>query len=153
MAVSFLHVLMTTHDGFYRLQPPRLEKLTDTFIFFGEQCFGIAHHLFQSIGGKFHRSVLVHVDDLAGRHIHTGDAHRHLHGMYGLRAMARANPASQILEIHRPDLVYVARGAIGYRADSAASAHRRGHVATGQAYLISDVTGKLLLETEYRWLA
>jgi hypothetical protein len=33
--------------------------LPDTFTFFGEQCFGITHHLFQPIGGKFHRSVLV----------------------------------------------------------------------------------------------
>src|SRR5450759_2413790 len=153
MADSFLHVLMATHDGFYRLQPPCMEKLPDTFIFFGEQCFGITHHLFKPVCGKFHCSVLVHVYDLAGGHIHTGDANRHLHGMYGLRAMACTNPASQILEIHGPDLVYVARGAIGYCTDSAASAHRRGHVATGQSYLVSNVTGKLLLETEYRWLA
>src|ERR1035437_627119 len=149
MAVSFLHVLMTTHDGFYRLQPPRLEKLTYTFICVGEQCFGIAHHLFQSIGGKFHRSVLVPVDDLAGRHIHTGHANPHLHGMYVLRAVARANPASQILKIHWPDLVYVTRGTIGQCTDSTASAHRRGHVATGQTHFVGDVTGELLLETEY----
>ena len=84
---------MTAHDGLDRLQPAYFEKLSDTFIFFGEQCLGITHHFFQPVGGKFHRAVLVHVDDLAGRHIHTGDAHRHLHGMHGLRAMACANLA------------------------------------------------------------
>src|SRR5258706_6108896 len=141
------HVLMPGHDGPDRLQPPRTEKLPDTLVLFGEQRFGITHHLFEPVGRKFHRSVFVHVDDLAGRYIHTGDAHRHLHSMYGLRTMARANPASQVLEVHGPDIVYIARGAIGDSADSAARAHRRGHVATGQAHLVGDVTGKLLLET------
>ena len=60
--------------------------------------------------------------------------------------------AEQVLEFHRANLVDVARGTIGNRADAADSLHGSGHIAAGQADLALYFGRKLLLEDEDRRL-
>ena len=101
---------------------------------------------------KLHRAVLVHVDQLARRHVHAADRDRHVDGMDGLLAMARGHAAQHVLELELADGIDVARRAVGQEPDAADRHHLTHHHLARQPCPVHQVRRPFLLDHEDRRL-
>ena len=61
------------------------------------------------LGRELHRAVLVHVDEVARRHVHAADRDRHVDRLHRHLAVAGGDAAQQQLEAQLADRVDVAR--------------------------------------------
>ena len=85
---------------------------------------------------ELHRAVLVHMDDVARRHVHAADRDRHVDRLHRHLAMARGDAAQQELEAELADGIDVARRAVRQHADAAHRHHRAHHHLARQPRLV-----------------